>query len=236
MTQRSALLGVFRDYEAQYNTQAAPARVRDESGGVVMSFDVPESALATMRVNLEARGSASARLPEQSRAAGVTERVTVTCFEPTRLPDALGTGADLIISELDCIVTVKGTTPDSLDVVVDALGQTFEGALSRGAFIHHVTLQAKTETASYGAGRTESWADVGTLIGHVRATDSSAEARFMQAGYPIADYSVSFRDDVTLELGSHRLVYAGKILEPVSAPMMIDQRGAVLNVRCKHAA
>jgi len=44
---------------------------------------------------------------------------------------------------------------------------------------------------------------------------------------------VSFRNDVTLELGKHRLVYMGMPLELMTPLQNLDERGAVRIARCK---
>lgn len=226
----SALLGVFRDYEARYSVSGAPARVNALG---LLEFDTGDD--ETIRLNIEpATGRSSQKLPEETKAAGYTEAVDITCFEPVRLPDAIKNGSDLIVDELNAIITAVVPMSNSLDVVVDVLGQELKGLLSRGVFIHDIILQEKASTLSYGAGDADTWTDVASYKGHVRTLSAEARARYMQAGYPEIDVELAFRAGITIDLGKHRFVYAGKVLEPTAPLMDANERGSVKIARCKH--
>jgi hypothetical protein len=222
---RSALAGAFSSVTARYSLEDEPARC-DTLGGYFFA-----GAEASMTVNVESRGRVN-KLPFEAKAAGYTESVTITCFEPTRLPSAIRSGSDIIIDDLG-VITVLRSVPSSLDVIVDVLGQEVQGYLARDTFTQTVTVEELQETVAYGGGVSRAWNIIGSYRVFVRTLDAEARARFMSAGYPEIDMEVSFRNDVTLELGKHRLVYMGMPLELMTPLQNLDERGAVRIARCK---
>jgi len=85
---------------------------------------------------------------------------------------------------------------------------------------YRVAIQVKTTTQT-ALGETAVWKPVETRYANVVPLDAKAQAIYQQLKSEVS-HKVTFRGDVAIALGSNRLLWRGKVLEPVGPVQNVD--------------